>query len=809
MPSKYIEELRAGTYTGDYNFSPGEYDVLGSIEDMGGEGSIYQEIFNRMRNSPDYSYLTQAPNPDGGKVYAQQNTPIGQILTIGNPSGLATALKGIFPGWDKWLESLKIAQGNALQFYGIQEGTARGKQDVNFPYAQQAIPELNKAIWDTIDTASKTLVNAGKEQYNQGLFLSYTKDGAGYPGTVSGSLTEPDPNTYYQTQTPSKLGKFYSSLSTPEIQDFRSVISNPGEITKYNEYSRYLQQQYEPVEHFKYDWYEPESWFPKAVQTVSGAALGGGIAGLGSGVFGGATAGAGAGATVSTQTIASQIMQSTLKQLATQGLIQGTNLDPAVASLITNIATKGANVSTSEIAKQSVKSAAISEAIKQGVNPLVANIIGSMAYKQLNTISANQLSQNKATTNTTTQNQDTTLSQGFNTSQPNLLQDPYSQLINDLKFNQTGGLPMANEYDYSVWDAILNQPSYNSQMSGLSLPAELGGQGWDLNSLMNIDQYLSQSNPNILNYWGTPGVSGSLNPLTGGYGEGAQGLNIQELLNQFTGGGDTNWMNNVANVIRTLLSGKGTGATGQANQGTEGILGGLGDIYSSLGGLGTVGPAAMLAYLNQKSFDYPSPSAIEWPTWMEQARQTGMNPAEYGLASNKFQSLMGTDPTEQIMAGLTAQQDIDRQKYEKYINPLMASQGQYDSTYRANMLGDYLSQQQATALGQRGQLAQWVPEFQSGLATSLGNLGSQISSSNQGWYGQGLGYTTLANTPQQRGFELEYAKQAKAEEDKNKAEQLWSAIMMGNMFPQNPVWRTGWGTGQTGTGGFNLGSLGF
>jgi len=216
----------------------------------------------------------------------------------------------------------------------------------------------------------------------------------------------------------------------------------------------------------------------------------------------------------------------------------------------------------------------------------------------------------------------------------------------------------------------------------------------------------------------------------------------------------------------------------------------------------------MLAYLNQKSFDYPSPSAIEWPTWMEQARQTGMNPAEYGLASNKFQSLMGTDPTEQIMAGLTAQQDIDRQKYEKYINPLMASQGQYDSTYRANMLGDYLSQQQATALGQRGQLAQWVPEFQSSLATSLGNLGSQISSSNQGWYGQGLEYTTLANTPQQRGFELEYAKQSKAEEAKNQAEQLWNAILMGNMFPQNPVWNPRWGTGQTGTGGFNLGSLG-
>ena len=266
---------------------------------------------------------------------------------------------------------------------------------------------------------------------------------------------------------------------------------------------------------------------------------------------------------------------------------------------------------------------------------------------------------------------------------------------------------------------------------------------------------------------------------------------------------------NPMDVIKKLLNqgGDQQGQTGQPT-GLSGILGGLGDIWEGIGKEGTAIPLAMLAYLNQKDFEYPNAPQVQWPSWMEQLRQDTMQPEEYDIASQSLQGLLGTDPTESIMAGLTAQQDIDRQKYEKYMRPQLASAGQLDSTYSANVLGDYLAQQQAQALGQRGELAQWVPQFQAGVAGQLGSLGAQRGATGQGWYGQGMDWTQLANTPGQRGFELEYQKIADQEANKNKAEQLWSAIMMGNMFPQNPIFRQNWGTGQqqpwgsiSGTGG--------
>jgi len=374
-----------------------------------------------------------------------------------------------------------------------------------------------------------------------------------------------------------------------------------------------------------------------------------------------------------------------------------------------------------------------------------------------------------------------------------------TQLINDLIMQMSaqpnysiGGPPISdlmgnltiNGQQMPI-NSFFNDPNIYSQLGGggnylgnVGGNMTVGGQPYmDYNTLMqNIGQGMPQGSVDLANYLAQ-----------------IQGQNMPPNNLTYSNNSQPNLLDN----LRRLLNNQATGQTGGGQTGGQaGLWGSLGQIYQGVGGAGTLLPLAMLAYLNQKDYDYPSPSAVQWPTWMEQVRQGTMNPAEYGLASNKFQSLMGTDPTEQIMAGLNAQQDIDRQKYEKYINPLMASQGQYDSTYRANMLGDYLAQQQSTALGQRGQLAQWVPEFQAGLAGQLGNLGSQISSSGSDWYNKGLGYTGLENTPIQRGFELEYAKVAKRQAADEQLASLMGMGMMSNLFPQNPVYNPNYGTGQ-------------
>ena len=73
---------------------------------------------------------------------------------------------------------------------------------------------------------------------------------------------------------------------------------------------------------------------------------------------------------------------------------------------------------------------------------------------------------------------------------------------------------------------------------------------------------------------------------------------------------------------------------------------------------------------------------------------------------------------------------------------MLAAQGQLDSTYYANLLGDYLQGQQSQSLSntanlltnqatQNYNLAQWLPQFKQSVAGSLGNLGQNKASLEQ------------------------------------------------------------------------------
>jgi len=154
--------------------------------------------------------------------------------------------------------------------------------------------------------------------------------------------------------------------------------------------------------------------------------------------------------------------------------------------------------------------------------------------------------------------------------------------------------------------------------------------------------------------------------------------------------------------------------------------------------------------------------------------QQATTPPEYDIASQSLQSLLGYNPTPQIvgipedyatarqgftdLAGyqpdqfalpmdeiqqaLAAQQAIQLEQYQKQIRPMLAQQGQLDSSYYTNLLGDYMKNQQAQTYGttadlltqqaqQNAQIQQWLPQFQSGVYGSLANLGTQQSGIDQ------------------------------------------------------------------------------
>lgn len=123
-------------------------------------------------------------------------------------------------------------------------------------------------------------------------------------------------------------------------------------------------------------------------------------------------------------------------------------------------------------------------------------------------------------------------------------------------------------------------------------------------------------------------------------------------------------------------------------------------------------------------------------------------PSEYGISSQALQNLLQYQPSqfqypmEDIQKALAAQQAIQLQQYQQQIRPVLAQQGQLDSTYYANLLGNYLQGQQAQTYGttadlltnqatQNYNLQQWLPQFQSNIASQLGNVGTLRSNVNQ------------------------------------------------------------------------------
>ncbi len=117
-------------------------------------------------------------------------------------------------------------------------------------------------------------------------------------------------------------------------------------------------------------------------------------------------------------------------------------------------------------------------------------------------------------------------------------------------------------------------------------------------------------------------------------------------------------------------------------------------------------------------------------------------PEEYGVASQALQGLLGYQPeqfqlpVQEIQDALAAQQAIQMEQYQQQIRPLLAAQGQLDSSYHTNLMGDYLQGQQAQTYGttadlltqqaqQNQQIQQWLPQFQAGIAGQLAGVGGQ------------------------------------------------------------------------------------
>ena len=177
----------------------------------------------------------------------------------------------------------------------------------------------------------------------------------------------------------------------------------------------------------------------------------------------------------------------------------------------------------------------------------------------------------------------------------------------------------------------------------------------------------------------------------------------------------------------------------------------------------------------------PPPPKYELPDWAQGLPEEQLalirkyigsslqQPAAYGQAGDVYNRLLNYQPSQfqfpmaEIQKALEAQQGLQFEQYQKQIRPVLANQGQLDSTYYANLLDNYLKGQQAQTYGttadlltQQGltnlDILKWLPSFQAGVAGQLQGLGSAQTGINQfnlgipltgqsalsGVYGQGL-----------------------------------------------------------------------
>jgi len=123
-------------------------------------------------------------------------------------------------------------------------------------------------------------------------------------------------------------------------------------------------------------------------------------------------------------------------------------------------------------------------------------------------------------------------------------------------------------------------------------------------------------------------------------------------------------------------------------------------------------------------------------------------PAEFDISSQALQDLLGYQfddtafqlPIDQIQEALSAQQAIQKEQFLQELRPIVAAQGQLDSTGYTNRIADYIQGQQAQSLGSRAdlltqqslqelsrqqQLNQFIPQFQAGIAQQRAGVGQQ------------------------------------------------------------------------------------
>lgn|SRR3990167_1403148 len=225
----------------------------------------------------------------------------------------------------------------------------------------------------------------------------------------------------------------------------------------------------------------------------------------------------------------------------------------------------------------------------------------------------------------------------------------------------------------------------------------------------------------------------------------------------------------------------------------------------------------------------PSAPAYQMPSWASElpeeqlalirsqvGKQAGM-PGEFDMASQALQGLLGYTPEqfqfpmEQIQQALTAQQGLQQEDYLKQIRPILAQQGQLDSSYYTNLVSDFLKGQQAQTYGTTAdlltqqalknlELQQYIPQLQLSAASGLGGIGGQRSGIEQfnlqlpfqttipafgNVYGQGLNLgdrnTQQANMQYQADLESYKQKEAQKQQLYQQLGQLGLAAATGGM----------------------------
>ena len=156
--------------------------------------------------------------------------------------------------------------------------------------------------------------------------------------------------------------------------------------------------------------------------------------------------------------------------------------------------------------------------------------------------------------------------------------------------------------------------------------------------------------------------------------------------------------------------------------------------------------------LRFKGGSQPTAPTYQLPEWAQnlppeiiQYIQQGVGgqlqmPSEYGTASQTLQGLLGYQPDQfaypmqEIQQALSAQQGLGMEQYLQQIRPIMAQQGQLDSSAYTNLISDFMKGQQAQTYGttadlltnqaqQNLQIQQWLPQFQASIAQALQGVG--------------------------------------------------------------------------------------